>query len=279
MANEKDTAPAAEAAQPADAQIALALIETPKIETSTVAMANVEAPKLESPKPAEIKPAPMNEASAPAIASAAGASTAPARSNRFALLAASVAIAAAFGALAGASISGVSQSASATVQTGAPAEVAALQDMLGKLKAELAALRTSLEAGTRNSNVQFAKVTERFDRVERAQAEPAARLAKAIEALERLERRAEVVPARETTGSVTPPPAAAVAQPPQPPIVEGWVVRGVYRGIAIIQAPRLGMVDVGPGDVLPGVGRVESIRKQDGKWVVVTSKGLITSVR
>jgi hypothetical protein len=26
---------------------------------------------------------------------------------------------------------------------------------------------------------------------------------------------------------------------------------------------------------VPGVGRVDAIRKQDGHWVVVTSKGLI----
>jgi hypothetical protein len=26
---------------------------------------------------------------------------------------------------------------------------------------------------------------------------------------------------------------------------------------------------------LPGLGRIENIRRQDGRWVVVTSKGLI----
>jgi hypothetical protein len=28
---------------------------------------------------------------------------------------------------------------------------------------------------------------------------------------------------------------------------------------------------------LPGVGRVEGIKRQDGQWVVVTARGLITS--
>ena len=27
--------------------------------------------------------------------------------------------------------------------------------------------------------------------------------------------------------------------------------------------------------MVPGLGRIEAIRKQDGRWVVVTSKGLI----
>jgi hypothetical protein len=31
--------------------------------------------------------------------------------------------------------------------------------------------------------------------------------------------------------------------------------------------------------VLPGLGRIEAIRRQDGRWVVVTSKGTITSMR
>jgi hypothetical protein len=28
---------------------------------------------------------------------------------------------------------------------------------------------------------------------------------------------------------------------------------------------------------VPGLGRVDAIRKQDGRWVVVTSKGLVVA--
>jgi hypothetical protein len=140
------------------------------------------------------------------------------------------------------------------------------------MQTELVALRTSVESGTRATNGQFSK------------------LIKAMESLERVERRAEASPPREVTGSVSAPqpvlttPAQSpqprqATQPPQPPIVEGWVVRNVYRGTAIIQNRRIGTVDVEPGDILQGVGRIESIKKQDGRWVVVTSKGLITSIR
>ena len=31
--------------------------------------------------------------------------------------------------------------------------------------------------------------------------------------------------------------------------------------------------------LVPGLGRVDAIRKQDGRWVVVTSKGLIVPPR
>jgi len=61
--------------------------------------------------------------------------------------------------------------------------------------------------------------------------------------------------------------------------VPGWAVRDVYRGVAMLQSRMGGMVEVEPGDVLPGLGRIESIRRQDGRWVVVTSKGMITSMR
>jgi hypothetical protein len=35
--------------------------------------------------------------------------------------------------------------------------------------------------------------------------------------------------------------------------------------------------EVYAGDAVPGLGRVDAIRKQDGRWVVVTSKGLIVA--
>jgi hypothetical protein len=39
------------------------------------------------------------------------------------------------------------------------------------------------------------------------------------------------------------------------------------------------MVEVAPGDMLPGLGRIEAIRRQDGRWVVITSRGMIVSMR
>ena len=88
--------------------------------------------------------------------------------------------------------------------------------------------------------------------------------------------------AREVTGSVSQPTtvaAAAPVVPPKPevgrlPRVEGWVLRDVGNGGALIEGRR-GMFEVYIGDPLPGLGRVDAIRKQDGQWVVVTTKGLI----
>ena len=59
------------------------------------------------------------------------------------------------------------------------------------------------------------------------------------------------------------------------PIVDGWVLTSVGRRGNAIVASRNGFYEVYPGDPLPGVGRVQDIRYQDGRWVVITPKGLI----
>jgi hypothetical protein len=85
--------------------------------------------------------------------------------------------------------------------------------------------------------------------------------------------------AREVTGSVTPTAAAATAPKPEVgrlPVVDGWALRDVGNGGALIEG-RGGIYEVYAGDPVPGLGRVDAIRKQDGRWVVVTSRGLIVS--
>ena len=54
------------------------------------------------------------------------------------------------------------------------------------------------------------------------------------------------------------------------------MLREVADGGALIEGRR-GIYEVYPGDPVPGLGRVDAIRKQDGRWVVVTSKGLIVA--
>jgi hypothetical protein len=60
------------------------------------------------------------------------------------------------------------------------------------------------------------------------------------------------------------------------PTVEGWVLRDVSHGGALIEGRR-GLYEVFAGDPVPGLGKVDAIRRQDGRWVVVTSKGLIVA--
>ena len=214
------------------------------------------------------------------------------RQTRFALLAASVAICACIGSAIGAAgFVGLTR-----IATGAPAGTAAdvqtLREQVAQLAADIAATRTNVEHINRNSGIQFGKITERFDRVDRAQAaDPTAKLVKITETLDKLEKRiaalpitpaptaaATPAPANDITGSIGPRPAPEVKAPPKPPILEGYILRRVYDGVALVES-RMGVVELVPGAPLPGGGRVEDIRREDGHWVVVTSRGLIVSQR
>ena len=205
---------------------------------------------------------------------------APSRSLRFAMLAASLAAAAAFGSFVGSlSATGVAHfwspgatRASLAGSSGTAAAKAALVD--------LSALKANLDGASRSANGQFAKLAERLDRIERAQAEPAAKLAHLAEAVDRLEKKsgmAQAGPAApETTGSIGGAAAAAEAKPPEN-ILRDWIVQDVRGGRALIENRFGAIFDVAAGSVLPALGKVETIKRQDNQWIVVTAHGIIYS--
>ncbi len=221
-------------------------------------------------------------AAAPSEAAEEPAAAAPARSSRFALLVASLALAAGLGALVGSlSASGLahlSPVAAAAPKSGT-AEANALQAVKAQL-AELSALKTSLDGAARNANGQFAKIVDRLDRVERAQIEPAAKIAHMAEAIDKLEKKnvmAAASAAPETTGAIPNKQPAAPGEAKLPDkILPNWVVQDVRRGRALVENSSGGVFAVVAGSALPGLGVVESIKRQDGQWVVVTARGVIT---
>jgi len=155
---------------------------------------------------------------------------------------------------------------------------------VARIDADILNLKLSVEHTSKTGMSQYNRTSERLDRLEKAQAEPAAKLAKLSEAVEKLRAAAAVAPAvaapvaaKDTTGSIAPAPTPADApkvELARLPTVEGWVLRGVSNGVALIEGRR-GIYEVYAGDPVPGAGRVDAIRRQDGRWVVVTSKGLI----
>jgi hypothetical protein len=163
------------------------------------------------------------------------------------------------------------------------ADSRALEASVARINADVLALKAGVEHTSKLGMVQFNKTSDRLDKVEKAQAEPAAKLAKLSEAVDRL-RAAPVaaapVAAKEVTGSIAPPAAAPAVAPKvevaRLPTVEGWVLRDVANGGALIEG-RQGMYEVYAGDPVPGLGKVDAIRRQDGRWVVVTSKGLVVA--
>ena len=159
----------------------------------------------------------------------------------------------------------------------------ALTESVAQLSTQVAALRASLEATNRTA--QLGRMADRFERAERGQNELNAKLAKISETVDRLDHRlptpqpAAPPAAGDTTGTILENRSAQPVDTKQASkSLDGWVIRDVYRGHALVESP-LGAFDVMPGTQLPGIGRVENVLRQDGRWVVVTPKGLITSMR
>lgn len=230
--------------------------------------------------------------------------------RRLSAMAAVVALAAVVGAISGAMATvGVMHFASNQAQ--APvADTSALETSVARIDADVVALKANLDHTSKTGVGQFNKTNDRLDKLEKAQAEPMAKLAKLSESVDKLRAAQAAAPAqttaaKETTGSIAPaqqvaaatpapatPPqtlsaqatalaAAPAAVPPKVevgrlPTVEGWRLRDIANGGALIEG-RSGLYEVYVGDPVPGLGRVDAIRKQDGRWVVVTSKGLISA--
>ena len=62
----------------------------------------------------------------------------------------------------------------------------------------------------------------------------------------------------------------------RPTTMEGWTLREVANGTAILEGPD-GIRRVSSGDMIPGVGRVESIFRWGNRLIVATSRGLIST--
>jgi hypothetical protein len=251
------------------AQVLLERSGEAKIDLAQIGLAATEGPHLSPDVESDKYSAAHCES--PDDTSHAEIESAPARVNRFSLLAACLALSAALGGMVGALAAyGLTRPVTPVIAASSigAEEFQVLKENVVQARVDLAALKASVDAGNRNGNGQLSKLSERIERMERNQAEPAARLSKAAENLERIAR-------AETTGSIVPPQPIAGARSGGP---EAWVLREVRRGTAIIDG-RGGTIEVDPGDVVPGMGRVEDIRKQDGRWIVVTPKGIITSRR
>jgi hypothetical protein len=251
----------------ADAKADEPLIEAPKPEAP-----KIEMPQLEMPRPEALPRAPQLAEPAPTVIPLKTAEPVAApqpRSNRFALLAASVAIAASFGAVGGSlGVAKFSPAFTAAPPAIAPIkepvadEVKALKETVAQLRATTKSLSdnfAALKTSVASASAQNGKIAETLERLERGQAE---------------HRKAQAAP--ETTGSVA-QTKQVLGDPPttlKHPIVQGWVLRRVYDGAALIEG-REGVIEVEPGSIAPGLGRIDAIKRQDGRWVVVTARGLV----
>jgi hypothetical protein len=245
----------------------LPVVDAPKLDASDAALPPAVEAFIEMSRATA-----SEDAGARSSVAAAAAALRPSRST---LLAVAFALAAAMGALAG------SLSASGLVQfwQPAPAKPATAESgMLQAMKVELAAMKASLDVATRSASNQVAKITDRLERVERSGSEPATKLAHIAESVDRLEKKnAAMAAAMEATGAIGASEAARTEPKIIERLVEGWIVQDVRHGRALVESHYGGVFVVGTGGSLPGLGRVEAIKRQDGQWVVVTARGTITS--
>jgi hypothetical protein len=198
----------------------------------------------------------------------------------YAPLAAAIVFAAALGAIAGAATT-----ASLLRDPSPPADVMAananrtLQDSVAQLGSELATLKAGIASAQRSASTQFGKLAERLDRTEKAQAEPVGKLAKIQESIDRLEQRQQHVAAPAAPAAAAPEVTGSL--PPKeefrPQVAEGWRLRDFYDGRAIVEGRNGMLFRVGPGSNVPGLGKVETIKHENGKVVVVTASGIIAA--
>ena len=266
-----------------------AKVEPGKMEPSLEAKPETKAEAPTLPAAPQIEPAqaiilrrPQRKIEKPAV---------PGRNSRFALLAACVAIAASLGAIGGSLAFAkfghlVTPRAEPVAVAAAPKdstadELKALKDTVAQLRTatrslseNLATLKVSVSTSnvTQNAqNAQIGKITEALERIEKAQAEH-----KKLAGQAAPETTGSVASQKQAAATGTPVPMV-LGDPPttlKPPILQDYVLRRVYDGAALIEG-RHGIIEVEPGIVAPGIGRIEAIKRQDGRWVVVTARGLI----
>lgn len=190
----------------------------------------------------------------------------------------------------------------AAASKSATGQAAANAEEVKSLKAEIANLQKTLDATKGDAATRIDGLNARIEQSK----QDAAQLAQLKERLERFEKFAQTdkTPASkradvETTGSVgrdsrrddqqgaQPEPVRddrreqtmddqrqASSRDEAPKVVRNWVVRDVQHGVALLEG-REGMIEVVRGARAPGMGRVRSIERRDGQWVVVTDRGVV----
>jgi hypothetical protein len=181
------------------------------------------------------------------------------RHQRRATFAVWLALVAGLGALFGGAISN-GLAGQGRVATADLAQRKAMQQSIDQLAKQLGELKAKLAASTAATQSQIAKISVRADRLSGA----------------------------DVTGSIStthvapvpiPRPAPRIAAASsRPAVVRDWHILRI-RGDLIDVKGRSGIYEVVPGAVLPGLGAVQSVEQWDGRWVVVTAKGLIVSAR
>jgi len=154
-------------------------------------------------------------------------------------------------------------------RTASDTELRNLRESVAQLRRQVAEL-SSGTASIRSANSAQPTVERVVSRnVER---EPLVQRTKTTRPFDDQRAAAATTPAPEFTGSVS-SPAAPTANTART-IIEGWYIRRIYDGAALLEG-KSGVIEVSPGQDLPTLGRIQEIRNDGGRWQVITSKGVV----
>ena len=182
-----------------------------------------------------------------------------------------------------------------------PSEAEALDRVANDLGGKLDQMRASSEAVAQSLSTKIERVRASLEQGQAELASKLAQIAERVEHLDQLEQQAversiAAPPQQVATASPIAPAAPATlvgqrataaspnvtASTPagdvrrEPTVIKHWRVREVLNGTALLQGPN-GLLGVTRGQLVPGVGRVETILRKGTGWVVATSRGVITS--
>jgi TolA-binding protein len=191
-------------------------------------------------------------------------------------------------------------------------EVKSIRTSLDGLKGErvrtdpivrVSQLNDRVERLSGDTAAKITRMSEQLERIEKTQRDPG-RLQALFERFDRLEKQVgapistAAAPAPLLSAAPTPPPkplamtgsadvtqtgsladtAKATDKPavdPRKAQLEGYILRDVEDGWALVETRYGRIVEVSAGQIIPGLGRVEAIEKRGRQWVVVTPKGFI----
>jgi hypothetical protein len=172
--------------------------------------------------------------------------------------------------------------------------VTQLRRQVSSVSESLDGLRAAVDLSSRATNDRFGRFAENLDRIERVSSSSTAKLDKLAQvqsqapaaaptsattpqsrpAAQEMPVMVSAAYAPEITGSVPAPERTATPRK----VVKGWSVRQAYEGIAILEGPN-GVVEAVLGQQVPGLGRIEEIKTENGHLMVLSSSGAILPAR
>lgn len=160
--------------------------------------------------------------------------------------------------------------------------VAQLRKQVSGVSENLDGLRAAVDQSSKATNDRFGRFAENLDRIERVSSSSTVKLDKLAQAQAQAPATVAAQPPSQTMPMMASVAASEItgSVPPSTPrkTVKGWSVRQAYEGIAILQGPN-GVIEAVLGQQVPGLGRIEEIRNENGRLVVESSGGVIYSSR